>query len=90
MKGKKQKEPVGFNPAEIFAALALLEQERTGALRVVRWAERSDASRAWTVRDEKETIIEHGLLREDSAFARYMREKYPESWELARQQEKET
>ena len=25
MKGKKQKEPVGFNPAEIFAALALLE-----------------------------------------------------------------
>ena len=30
------------------------------------------------------------VLREDSAFARYMREKYPESWELARQQEKET
>ena len=28
MKGKKQKEPEGFNPAEIFAALALLEQER--------------------------------------------------------------
>ena len=28
MKGKKQKEPVGFNPAEIFAALALLEKER--------------------------------------------------------------
>ena len=28
MKGKKQKEPVGFNPGEIFAALALLEQER--------------------------------------------------------------
>ncbi len=28
MKGKKQKEPVGFNPAEIFAALELLEKER--------------------------------------------------------------
>ena len=28
MKGKKQKEPVGFNPAEIFAALAMLEKER--------------------------------------------------------------
>ena len=28
MKGKKQKEPVGMNPAEIFAALALLEKER--------------------------------------------------------------
>ena len=25
---QKQKEPVGFNPAEIFAALALLEKER--------------------------------------------------------------
>ena len=28
MKGKKQKEPVGMNPAEIFTALALLEKER--------------------------------------------------------------
>lgn len=28
MRGKKQKEPVGMNPAEIFAALALLEKER--------------------------------------------------------------
>ena len=28
MKGKTQKEPVGFNPSEIFAALALLEKER--------------------------------------------------------------
>ena len=28
MRGKKQKEPAGMNPAEIFAALELLEQER--------------------------------------------------------------
>lgn len=28
MRGKKQKEPAGFNPAEIFAALAVLEEER--------------------------------------------------------------
>ena len=28
MRGKKQKEPVGMNPTEIFAALALLEKER--------------------------------------------------------------
>jgi N utilization substance protein A len=28
MKGKKQKEPAGMNPSEIFAALALLEKER--------------------------------------------------------------
>ena len=27
MRGKKQKEPVGFNPAEIFAALELLEDK---------------------------------------------------------------
>ena len=28
MKGKKQKEPAGMNPSEIFAALAILEKER--------------------------------------------------------------
>lgn len=28
MRGKKQKEPAGMNPAEIFAALELLEKER--------------------------------------------------------------
>ena len=28
MRGKKQKEPAGMNPGEIFAALELLEQER--------------------------------------------------------------
>ena len=28
MRGKKQKEPAGMNPAEIFAALEMLEQER--------------------------------------------------------------
>ena len=28
MRGKKQKDPAGMNPAEIFAALALLEKER--------------------------------------------------------------
>ena len=28
MKGKKQKEPAGMNPSEIFAALAMLEKER--------------------------------------------------------------
>ena len=28
MKGKKQTEPVGMNPSEIFAALAMLEKER--------------------------------------------------------------
>ena len=31
MKGKKQKEPVGFNPAEIFAALPVAVQRWAGS-----------------------------------------------------------
>lgn len=63
---------------------ALLEQERLGALKIVRWAEVSPASREWIVRAEADTIIEKGLLDQpDSDFARFMREKYPESWARA-------
>lgn len=68
---------------------ALLEKERTGALRIVRWALRTEASRQWTIQEEKDSILEHGLLHRDDAFARYMRGKYPESWDMARRQEKE-
>lgn len=67
---------------------ALLEQERLGALKIVRWAELSGKSRDWIVKAEAETIAEKGLLTQpDSDFARFMREKYPDSWALA---EKET
>lgn len=63
---------------------ALLEQERLSALKIVRWAELSGERRAWIVRAEADTIAEKGLLAQpDSDFARFMREKYPESWKRA-------
>ena len=62
---------------------ALLEQERLGALRIVRWSEVSGASRDWIVRTEADVILEKGLLGQETDFARYMRETYPVSWALA-------
>lgn len=62
---------------------ALLEQERLGALRIVRWEALPEKVRAWVLQAEKDTIVERGLLHEDTPFAQYMREIYPESWALA-------
>ena len=63
---------------------ALLEQERLGALKIIRWDELGEKRRRWIVRAEADTIREKGLLaRPEEPFSRYMREKYPESWELA-------
>ena len=63
---------------------ALLEQERLGALKIVRWDEMDEGRRRWVVRAEADTIREHGLLAQpDDPFARYMQEKYPKSWALA-------
>lgn len=63
---------------------ALLEQERLGALQIVRWGEMSEGRRRWVARAEADTIREKGLLaRPEEPFSRYMREKYPEGWELA-------
>ena len=69
---------------------ALLEQERAGVLRIVRYAQRTEESREWTRREEAQTILEQGLLRADSDFARYMQEKYPDSWAMAQAHKKET
>ena len=69
---------------------ALLEQERAGELRIVRYAQRTEESREWTRREEAQTILEQGLLHADSDFARYMQEKYPDSWAMAQAHEKET
>ena len=66
---------------------ALLEQERLGALRIIRWPEVSGANREWILRAERDTIVEKGLLHGDTPFARYMRETYPESWALAAKEE---
>ena len=63
---------------------ALLEQERLGALRIVRWADVPENRRAWIVQTARDTILEKGLLGKDTPFARYMREKYPAGWSMAR------
>lgn len=68
---------------------ALLEQERLGAVRIVRWENMSAARRAWVLEAEAQTILEHDLLHEDGPFARYLREHYPDSWALAQAREKE-
>ncbi len=62
---------------------ALLEEERLGTVRIVRWPEMPERRRQWIVKAERETILEHQLLDRDTPMARYIREKYPESWELA-------
>lgn len=69
---------------------ALLEQERLGALRIVRWPEVPEKRRQWIVKAEMETILENGLLERDVPMARYMRETYPESWARAWQSKKES
>lgn len=66
---------------------ALLDQERQEALRIIRWPEVNGENRDWILRAERDTIVEHGLLRADTPFARYMRETYPESWALAAREE---
>ena len=70
---------------------ALLEQERLGTLKLVRYEEMTERRRAWVLEAEAQTILEKDLLhvREDDPFARYLREHYPDSWALAQAREKE-
>ena len=68
---------------------ALLEEERLGTMRIVRWPELPEERRQWIVKAEMEVILENGLPGRDTAMARYMREKYPESWKLALDNRKE-
>lgn len=68
---------------------ALLEEERLGTVKIVRWPEVSEKRREWIARVQMEEILGAGLLGEDSDRARYMREKYPLSWAMALEEEKE-
>lgn len=68
---------------------ALMEEERLGTMRIVRWPDVSEKSRQWIVNAEMKVILENKLLGKDTEMARYMWEKYPESWELALDREKE-
>ncbi|MDE7220016.1 MAG: hypothetical protein K2O45_10420 [Oscillospiraceae bacterium] len=66
---------------------ALLEEERLGTMRIVRWPDVPEKSRRWIVNAEMEVILENKLLGTDTAMARYMREKYPESWAMAQEED---
>ena len=60
------------------------EQERRGAVRLIPWEQVDEANRRWIVDAERREILDRGLLdRPEDPMARYLREKYPESWALA-------
>lgn len=67
---------------------ALLEEERLGTIRIVRWPEVSEEARDRVRRMAMREILEAGLLGQDSPRACYMREKYPESWAMAQEEDK--
>lgn len=67
---------------------ALLEEERLGTIAIVRWPDVPEKTRRWIVKAEMETILENKLLGTDTAMARYLREKYPESWAMAQKEVK--
>lgn len=69
---------------------ALLEEERLGAIRIIRWRSVSGKRRQWIVKAEMEVILENELLDKDTEMARYMREKYPKSWALAAEENRRT
>lgn len=63
---------------------ALREQERRGAVRLILWEQVDEANRRWIVDAEQREIVERGLLDyPEEPMARYLREKYPESWARA-------
>ena len=66
---------------------ALREQERQGTVRLIPWEQVDEANRRWIVDAERREILDRGLLdRPEDPTARYLREKYPESWVLAREE----
>ena len=66
---------------------ALRERERQGTVRLIPWERVDEANRRWIVDAERREILDRGLLdRLEDPMARYLREKYPESWALAREE----
>lgn len=73
---------------DVYAALK--EQEQLGALKIVHWEDTTVQRRAWVAEAELLTIAEQKLLDQpDTPFARYIREKYPESWARAVEEAKD-
>lgn len=65
---------------------ALIEMEAEGTLEIIRYEDATDKMLSWIRKAETDTILENHLLEEESDFAVYMKEKYPESWQDAIQQ----
>ena len=64
---------------------ALREQERLGTVRLIPWKDVDEPNRRWIVDAERQEILDRGLLsRPEDPMARFLREKYPESWAKAR------
>jgi len=62
---------------------AIIRMEVEGALEIIRYEDATDKMLSWIRKAEADTILEHHLLEEESDFAVYMREKYPDSWQDA-------
>lgn len=65
---------------------ALLEQERLGALAILRYGDLTPDMRAWIRDAEAGEIKRRGLLHSDSPMAAYLRAHYPESWAMCEQE----
>lgn len=65
---------------------ALLEQEHLGTLVIHRYRELSSGMLDWVRRVEADTIREQDLLHKSGSMADYYRTRYPESWEMVRQE----
>lgn len=68
---------------------ALLEQERLGNLVIRRYQELSGETLRWIRQVETDTIRKENLRNTPGPMADYYREHYPESWELAKQEEED-
>ena len=66
---------------------ALLEQERLGNLRIVRYHEQSERMLEWVRKTQTKIILEKDMLRIPGDMADYYRTHYPESWEDAQREQ---
>ena len=62
---------------------ALLEQERLGALEILRYEDLTPKMLDWIFRAELGEIKERNLLQERSPMAAYMKQHYPDVWDYA-------
>ena len=65
---------------------ALLEQEKLGNLRIIRYSEQSERMRQWVRKTQTQIILEKDMLNHPGAMADYYRAHYPDSWSDAEKQ----